>query len=194
MNITSAEASNSYVWLGNALLKEFANASDRGDVATGLLTDDSDGESTAGSRAASSAPKSCSAPSDCPIAQYYYSCDNCGYLSSHKAKCDALGGDCCSATFLHNSCAGAARPTRRAAGQPPSATRRCRARVARSGARWSTVLYAAESTRRLCGAPAAAMTTSTSGAQRRGEQDRTSSLAPSCLSRSGASSSTAGRA
>ena len=49
MNITSAEASNSYVWLGNALLKEFANASDRGDVATGLLTDDSDGENTAGS-------------------------------------------------------------------------------------------------------------------------------------------------
>ena len=33
MNITSAEASNSYVWLGNALLKEFANASDDTGVA-----------------------------------------------------------------------------------------------------------------------------------------------------------------
>ena len=48
-------------------------------------------------------PKTCSAPTDCPIGQYCgssgscYSCDN---LSSAKAKCDALGGDCCSAAFL----------------------------------------------------------------------------------------------
>ena len=51
-------------------------------------------------------PKTCSsAPTDCPSGQYCgssgscYSCDN---LSSAKAKCDALGGDCCSAAFLHN--------------------------------------------------------------------------------------------
>ena len=51
-------------------------------------------------------PKTCSsAPTDCPIGQYCgssgscYSCDN---LSSAKAKCDALGGDCCSAAFLRN--------------------------------------------------------------------------------------------
>ena len=45
---------------------------------------------------------SCAAQSDCPAWQY---CDNthgcyaCSYLADPKTKCDALGGDCCSAGY-----------------------------------------------------------------------------------------------
>jgi hypothetical protein len=46
---------------------------------------------------------SCSTQSDCPAQQYCddtSSCYACSYLADPKAKCDALGGDCCSAAFL----------------------------------------------------------------------------------------------
>jgi hypothetical protein len=44
----------------------------------------------------------CSHTPDCPTGEYCdysHSCYHCSYLTK---KCDALGGDCCSATFLHN--------------------------------------------------------------------------------------------
>lgn len=46
--------------------------------------------------------KACSRTPDCPEGQYCdfgHSCFQCSYLTE---KCDALGGDCCSATFLKN--------------------------------------------------------------------------------------------
>ena len=52
-----------------------------------------------------SSAASCTKHADCAIGQYCddtRSCDTCGYLGSHKVKCDALGGDCCSAAFLQN--------------------------------------------------------------------------------------------
>jgi hypothetical protein len=44
----------------------------------------------------------CSQTSDCPVDEYCdygHSCYHCSYLTE---KCDTLGGDCCSSTFLHN--------------------------------------------------------------------------------------------
>ena len=53
---------------------------------------------------------SCAAPADCPARQYCddtHGCYACSYLADPKTKCDALGGDCCSAGFLKQC-----RPTR----------------------------------------------------------------------------------
>ena len=44
----------------------------------------------------------CSQTPDCPVGEYCdfsHRCYRCSYLTD---KCDALGGDCCSAVFLHN--------------------------------------------------------------------------------------------
>ena len=51
---------------------------------------------------ASSAGEHCAKTPDCPVKQYcdyLQTCYDCSYLTE---KCDAIDGDCCSASFLHN--------------------------------------------------------------------------------------------
>ena len=55
--------------------------------------------------AALAAAEACSTDADCPAGQYCDSRHNCDYYCSVEitpTRCNAAGGDCCSAAFLHN--------------------------------------------------------------------------------------------